>query len=341
MSCCFIVPPDVLKRLARDRSLSANERAALLDTLQFEKEWRRHRDANARASVARMQLASAAPVNGAAPPPSILVYDCAHGTSLPGKPVSAPGNDATSKNVFVETKALVDFYKTMFGRNSVDNLGMSLQSSIHFSVKYNNAFWNGNQMTYGDGDGSIFVDFSRGNDVIGHELTHGVTQFTLQLGYTNEAGGLNESLSDVFGSMFRQWQATQSVDEADWLIGRDIMGPAAIARGYTCLRDMAKPAAKHCLAPQPDHYKKYTPGMDPHYSSGIPNLAFYKAATAIGGYSWETAGRIWYEAMTSGASQRMKMSAFAKRTRSIAAKSFAGQPVVAKAIDAAWKAVGL
>jgi hypothetical protein len=79
-------------------------------------------------------------------------------------------------------------------------MGMTLISSIHYGVSYNNAFWNGMQMTYGDGDGSIFVDFSRGNDVIGHELTHGVTQHSLQLNYSNEAGGLNESMSDCFGA---------------------------------------------------------------------------------------------------------------------------------------------
>jgi Zn-dependent metalloprotease len=342
MRCCSIVPPDVLERLARDKSLSEAERRALLDTLRFEKEWRRQRQANIRASAARTLLASAAPANGAAGPPSFLVYDCAHGTSLPGKPVAAPGADATSRNVFATTTAVAEFYQGVFGRNSVDNAGMSLLSSIHFSVNYNNAFWNGSQMTYGDGDGRIFVDFSRGNDVIGHELTHGVTQYTARLGYTNEAGGLNESMSDVFGSMFRQWQANQSAAEADWLIGAGIMGPAAIAKGYTCLRDMAKPGAKHCLAPQPAHFSKYQPGMDPHYSSGIPNCAFYKAATAIGGRSWEKAGKIWYDALTAfPASPSLKMSAFANRTRSLAAKLFSADPIVANAVDSAWKAVGL
>ena len=342
MTCCFIVPIDVLERLARDKTLPAAERRTLLDTIAFEREWRRLREANVRAAAARSLLASAAPANGAAGPPSILVCDCRHGTSLPGKPVAAPGNDATSKNVFATTAALADFYQQVFGRNSVDNAGMSLLSSVHFSVNYNNAFWNGSQMTYGDGDGRIFVDFSRANDVIGHELTHGVTQFTARLGYKGEAGGLNESMSDVFGSMFRQWQANQSADQADWLIGRDIMGPAAIARGYACLRDMANPGAKHCLAPQPAHFSKYQAGMDPHYSSGIPTLAFYNAATAIGGHSWEKAGRIWYSAISAfPPKSSMKMSAFANRTRSLASSQFLSEPVVAAAIDSAWKAVGL
>src|SRR5213075_3196825 len=170
----------------------------------------------------------------AAAPPVILVDDCNHGNTLPGVPVPNPGSspDATAKRAFVETKAVAKFYATVFGRNSVDNGGMKLLSSIHYSVNYNNAFWNGSQMTYGDGDGDIFVDFTKSNDVIGHELTHGVTQYTAQLAYSNQAGGLNESMSDVFGSLFRQWEASQNVTAADWLIGKNIMGPGAIARGF-------------------------------------------------------------------------------------------------------------
>src|SRR4029077_10081348 len=123
----------------------------------------------------------------------------------------------------------------------LDDAGMSLLSSVHYSIKYNNAFWNGTQMTYGDGDGAIFVDFTGSTDVIAHELTHGITQFTAALAYSNQPGRLNESMSDVVGSIFRQWRAKQSVTTADWLIGKDIVGPAARARGFTCLRDMANP----------------------------------------------------------------------------------------------------
>ena len=135
-------------------------------------------------------------------------------------------------------------------------------------------------MAYGDGDGSIFVDFSKSNDVIGHEMTHGVTQYSLHLNYTNEAGGLGESLSDCFGSMFRQWEAKQDVDQADWLIGKDIMGPTVLQMGYTCLRDMANLAAKHSLARQPTKYSQHKPGMDPHMTSLSTHLRRRSAATA-------------------------------------------------------------
>jgi Zn-dependent metalloprotease len=250
--------------------------------------------------------------------------------------------DATAKRAFVETSSVATFYSQVFGRNSVDNAGMTLASSIHYGTGYNNAFWNGSQMTYGDGDGSIFVDFTKGNDVIGHELTHGVTQYSLQLDYADEAGGLNESLSDCFGSMFRQWEAKQNVNQADWLIGKDIMGPAALGKGLTCLRDMANPAAKHCLSPQPTKFSQFKPGMDPHESSGIPNLAFCLIAKAAGGNSWDKVGQIWYKSMTGfGPTPAMKMKAFANRTRAVATQLYPGNTAVAGAVDTGWKKVGL
>lgn len=343
MNCtCFIIPHDVLEKLSKDKTLSTEARKNFADTAQLETHWRKMRSLTTPASALAAESLSIKTV--LTKKPAITVYDCAKGTSLPGTPIPKPAtsSDITAQRAAEETTAVADFYQTVFGRNSVNNLGMTLQSSIHYGVKYNNAFWNGNQMTYGDGDGNIFVDFTQGNDVICHELTHGVTQYTLQLSYTNEAGGLNESISDVFGSMFRQWRANQDAAHADWLIGKNIMGPGAIAKGFTCLRDLSNPAAKHCLAAQPIHYKDYRPGMDPHYSSGIPNFAFYKMAVAIGGKSWEKAGKIWYHAVTnSGAKPNLKMKTFANTTRRLAKSLFPQDTNVFKAVDKAWSDVGL
>lgn len=337
---CQIVPNKVLRRLAEEADLSEQVRRQMVDTALVDLEVRKLRAqalqlarvSGAIAPVAAMALA---------PAPSVTVYDCQHGQTLPGAPIGHPEDsaDASARRTFTETRAVADFYKQVFNRNSIDGAGMTLLSSIHFGSGYNNAQWNGAQMIYGDGDGSIFLDFTLGNDVIGHELTHGVTQHTLQLVYANESGGLNESLSDVFGSMFRQWRAGQAVTAADWLIGKDIMGPAALAKGYTCLRDMANPAGAHCLAPQISHYRDYQPGMDPHESSGVANFAFYTAAIAIGGHSWDRLGQVWYKAMTgNGAKPNLKMAAFANLTRQAAGALF---PTDVAAIDQAWKQVGL
>lgn len=344
MSCdCFIIPKDVLDRFAKDKSLSDGERKAFADAADFEKSWRAARAANAKMEAAASSGVMQSDIAAAAPP-VILVNNANHSNTLPGTPVANPGAsaDGTIKRGFVETKAVADFYQQIFGRNSVDNNGKNLLSTVHFGVNYNNAFWNGSQMTYGDGDGNIFVDFTKSNDVIGHELTHGVTQFTAQFVYSNQSGGLNESMSDVFGSMFRQWRGNQSVNQADWLIGKGIMGPGAIAQGFTCLRDMAHPAAAHCLAPQPTHFSQYQNGMDPHSSSGIPNFAFYKAAKAYGGKSWEFVGKVWYRALAGyAASPNLGMLSFANRTRRQAKLLYPRDLALYNAINLAWKAVGL
>jgi Zn-dependent metalloprotease len=338
---CFIVPKEILDRFAKDKKLSETTRKSFADTSDREKIWRTLRAAHnvaTKASIATMGMSAAV-----AAAPRVSVYDCANTTSIPGTPVSNPGgsSDLTAKRAFDVTTDVAKFYKSAFGRNSIDNAGMTLLSNIHFSTLYNNAFWDGNQMTYGDGDGHIFVDFTKSNDVVAHELTHGVTQFTLGLNYTNEAGGLNESMSDVFGTMFRQWEADQAVGAADWLIGAGIMGPDALARGFTCLRDMAKPGDAHCLAPQPFHMSGYRPGMDPHESSGIGNFAFYTAAMALGGKSWEKLGKVWYAAMTGAPSPNMRYASFARRTRLAAKRLYPKDAAVYAAVNAGWNKVGV
>ena len=257
MECfCQIIPNDVLDRFSKDRRLSAEERKNFADTALVDAQMRKLRVQAAKLTAVTASLGLAPTVTPAAP--AITVADCHHSQTLPGTPVANPATsaDGTIKSAFVETKAVADFYKTVFGRNSIDNAGMTMSSSVHYGVNFNNAFWNGSRMTYGDGDNNIFIDFTKSTDVIAHELTHGVTQHSMQLAYTNQAGGLNESVSDVFGSMFRQWRANQDASQADWLIGKEIMGSGATARGFTCLRDMASPGAAHCLAPQPFHFSR-------------------------------------------------------------------------------------
>jgi len=339
---CCIVPKDVLDRLSHDKTLTQEQRKAMVDTARVSDALRNVRvQAGLLTNVSQSIGAHLAALAAA---PKVTVYDCKQTQTLPGTPVPKPktSTDATCKRAFNETTKVARFYKQVFKRNSIDNAGMTMMSSVHYGVKFNNAMWNGMQMVYGDGDSKIFVDFTNGNDVIGHELTHGVTQHSLQLGYSDDAGGLNESVSDCFGSMFRQWEASQTVGAADWLIGKDIMGSVAKAKGYTCLRNMANPADKKALAPQPTKYSQITPGMDPHYSSGPPNLAFCVACQAAGGKSWDTVGQVWYAVLTgSGPHPTMKMKDFANRTRQVAGQIFSTKPAVGVAIDKGWKSVGL
>lgn len=142
--------------------------------------------------------------------------------------------------------------------------------------------------------------------------------------------------------MFRQWRRGQTAAKAEWLIGREVIGPAAAAHGYKCIRDLTRPSARHCLVAQPDHYSQLERGMPPHATSGVPNLAFCKAAIRIGGKSWEVAGQIWYRALTAFApSPNARMATFAGRTRRLAKSLYPERKAVHAAVDAAWTAVGL
>ncbi len=343
----FIVPTAVLRRLAEDDSIPEESREAIRESVAVEGTWRELRDAHTTATQASLLAAKITGLDFAtalATVPAVTVYDCKNTRSLPGSPVTRPGGstDITAKRAFDTTRDVVDYYRECFGRNSIDDAGMTLMSSIHYGVRYDNAFWNGAQMTYGDGDGRVFADFTNSDDVIGHELTHGVTQFTAGLDYSDEPGALNESISDAFGAMFHQWRNKQDVSDADWLIGPGVLGPAAIAKGYSCLRNMADPGSRQCLSPQPSHYSDYIAGGDPHENSGIPNHAFYLSATNVGGRSWEKTGKVWYAALTSPKADRsMDFGEFAALTRSAARSLFPRDRDVYRGIHDAWTRVGI
>ncbi len=200
------------------------------------------------------------------------------------------------------------FYKTVFGRDSIDGSGLPLQGIVHYGQNYNNAFWDGQKMVFGDGDGVVFIGFTKALDVIAHELTHGVTQVSNGLEYQNQSGALNESISDVFGSMVKQYIAGQTTDKADWLIGSGILGPSI---NGVALRSMMAPGTAYNdpnlggQDPQPGKMSDYRqmPNNEygdnggVHINSGIPNRAFYLTAAALGGHSWDEAGNIWYQSM--------------------------------------------
>jgi Zn-dependent metalloprotease len=244
--------------------------------------------------------------------------------------------------VFDTTAKVAEFYETVLGRNSVDNNGMDLVSSLNYDRNYQNAFWDGQQMVYGNGDQHIFIDFWRSPDVIGHELTHGVTQNESGLRYEGESGALNESLSDCFGAVFNQWlMKSPSNKDSGWLIGAGIMGPDAKDKGYLCLRDMVDPEAQHCLSPQPGSYDNFDPSADVHMNSGIPNKAFALFARSVGGNAYDAPIKMWYAACTGGhLSSSATFVDFARATIN-AADQWAGpeKEALARAVRKAWSDV--
>ena len=185
-------------------------------------------------------------------------------------PSQAPGVDAHYYANVVD-----DFYAATFGRDSIDDKGMQIVSRVHYGRNYCNAFWNGQVMTYGDGDGRGCLALSGGLDVISHELTHGVTDHTSNLIYENQSGALNEAFSDMMGNTAEFYAQANELDptvEPDWLIGEDVINATTTDPGF---RNMGDPGAFD----DPDHvvdlYTGTADGGGVHTNSGIPNHAYF------------------------------------------------------------------
>ncbi|MER5963973.1 M4 family metallopeptidase [Streptomyces sp. NPDC002057] len=339
---CTIVPPHLLEHLAHSSNPAVA--AAARRTLVA--------DASAR-TFRVLPLPGSAPTLSPAEAgrPHRTIHDCERRTDLPGVKVRGEGDeatgDATVNRAYAGLGATFDLFLNAYGHDSIDGSGLPLLASVHYDENYGNAFWNGEQMVFGDGDDEIFLDFTLPVDVIGHELAHGFTQYSANLEYFSQSGALNESVSDVFGSLVKQYALGQSAGQADWLIGEGLFHPNVEG---TALRSMKAPGTAYDddvlgKDPQPGHMDDYVrTGRDNggvHINSGIPNHAFYLAATELGGNAWERAGQIWYDVMTGGSlTPEARFSEFAAATVA-AARARYGDGEEIQAVLKAWSAVGV
>ena len=334
---CCIVPEDLLCRLAD----SPQHRARALRTLILTERLR-----GRRVVLERMIGHATSPGQK-----QRTVYDAQHTTNLPGKLVRSEGQAASSDVAVNEAYdfcgATYDFYTNAYNRNSIDDKGMRLDSSVHYDQEYDNAFWDGQQMVYGDGDGTIFERFTKCIDVVGHELTHGVTAATANLDYQDQPGALNESISDVFGSLVKQMNNNQTADQADWLIGEGLFLPSV---NGVALRSMKAPGTAYDdpqlgKDPQPADMAHYVNTRSDqggvHTNSGIPNHAFYLVATELGGFAWERAGRIWYEALTKRLTSSSNFQDAADNTFAAAGDLYGVGSDEQKAVQNGWHGVGI
>jgi Zn-dependent metalloprotease len=278
------------------------------------------------------------------------VYTCKQTRNLPGQLVRDEGDNSASdqsvNQAYDALGATYDLYHDVFERDSIDNHGLRLVASVHYDRKFNNAFWDGQQMVFGDGDGKLFIGFTNALDVVGHELTHGVTQYTANLEYHKQPGALNESISDVFGSLVKQYANKETAEQADWLIGAGILGPGLHGKA---LRSMAEPGTANDKDNQPAHMDHYQDLPDDefddnggvHINSGIPNHAFYLVATQIGGNAWEAAGHIWYETLTHRLGPQSDFQHCADSTYQVAGELFGTGSSQQQAVKEAWSEVGI
>jgi len=285
------------------------------------------------------------------PAPDRAVSDAQQREELPGVLVrdedAPPSGDTAVDEAFDGLGATFALFAEAFGRASIDGRGGVLAATVHYGRDYDNAFWNGERMVFGDGDGEVFTGFTRSLSVIAHELAHGVTEFSGGLEYRRQSGALNESLSDVFGALAEQHHRGQTVDEASWLIGAGIFTEAVQGRA---LRSLAAPGTAYDddvlgRDPQPGHLRDLvvteSDNGGVHINSGIPNRAFHLVAMRLGGYAWERAGLIWYRTLTSGLSPTTDFAGFAQATILAAAQEYGDDSEEVDAVRAGWSGVGV
>jgi Zn-dependent metalloprotease len=235
------------------------------------------------------------------------VYDCRNRTKLRRNLTRFEGDgevsDQVINNSYDNAGFIREFYKTNFDWVSYDNSNSNLHLNVHYSRSYNNAFWDGDDMVFGDGDGVIFTNFGNSLDVTAHEMTHGVVQFTANLVYQGQPGALNEHMADVFGVVIRQHTEgeTSTPETANWLVGDSIMGPTLQGQA---IRNMKAPGTAYDNQymgqdPQPDHMDNYYAGSSDNYgvhiNSGIPNKVFYLTSVAFG--DTMKSAYLWFETL--------------------------------------------
>jgi hypothetical protein len=335
MTQCQFIPPYLLDKAASsypdDAAENACRKTLLIDT-----------------RLRAQRVIATRPRPAAGSDAAFSIHTADNGTELPGELVRAAGDPASGDvavdEAYVGVEASLDLFKEVYGRDSYDGQGAPVIATVHYEKDYDNAFWDGQQLVFGDGDGTVFERFTKPVDVLMHELSHAVTQFTANLTYEGQSGALNESMSDVFGACLKQRLEDESPADADWLIGEGIFKPAIAGRA---LRSMKEPGTAYDdpalgkdpqVATMDDFVVTADDNGGVHTNSGIPNKAFFLAATGMGGSSWDGAGKVWYAALTSGLAADTDFAGFAEAT---VAAARAVSPEAEEAVKTAWSDVGV
>jgi len=340
---CCIIPPNMLRLLA-EAACDEADRCRLLDQAELSARLRDQRCA-VPPPAATPATAAGAVALAIAPGKQRGVYDAATESTLPGTLVRDEGGaavtDEAANQAYDGAGLAYDFFRQVLKRRSIDGQDMRIDSTIHYQQQFNNAFWNGQQMVYGDGDGKLFIGFTHSIDVIAHELTHGLIQHAVPggLNYEGQSGALNESIADVFGSVVKQWSLKQSSRQADWLIGAGIMAPDV----GKALRSLADPGNRELTwsgDDQPKTLAGYVEDGSVHNNSGIPNHAFYAACMALKGNSWSRAAPIWYAALAL-LTPDATFADMARATVQTAARLYGADSSAQRAVQAAWQVAGI
>ncbi|HEX5346448.1 MAG TPA: M4 family metallopeptidase [Pseudonocardiaceae bacterium] len=287
---CFYVPPHINDHIARVADKAAGRSSAAQRTTLASRVLRERRRETHHAALATLT----SPAPGKA---DRQIYDDLHQWNVNVDLIRGEGDSPVAGQnanlAYDYLGATREFYKEVLGRNSLDNAGLTIVGNVNFGVDYNNAFFDGAEMVFGNGDNVIFKDFTNDVDVTGHELTHGVTQYTAGLEYHDQPGALNEATSDIMGVCVEQYAGGLDAGTFNWLIGEDVMADDLFGEA---IRSMAHPGTAYDNPqmgkdPQADSMAGYVDGGDPHVNSGIINRVFYLIATDLGSMP---AAKLWY-----------------------------------------------
>lgn len=346
-----VVPPFLLERIADHAVADAGQGVAVAHasssaarTLAIDRELVRGRVDAPKTSARGARPATEKSVRS--------IYDAENAPVLPGKLVRAEGQSATGDESVDEAYdglgVTFEFFRDVYGRNSLDGSGLPLEATVHYDRDYDNAFWDGDRMVFGDGDGEVFGRFTASLSVIAHELAHGFTQYASGLEYSGQSGALNESISDVFGVLVEQFSLGVDAQDATWLVGSGLFLPAVEG---LALRSMVKPGTAYDddvlgRDPQPADMDGYVDTSADnggvHINSGIPNRAFASAAIALGGPAWDRAGQVWFDVATDPSlPSTVDFEGFALATVAAAARRYGAESDVRRAVAAGWSTVGV
>lgn len=352
---CQIIPNNVLLKVAEELGDVENaKRIRLLENIQESIKQRYQRSVVYNNRSIFMPSLMSELITGKE---RLWFYDCRNSFNLPKYPEKKMEQEHEDDKPAPRPQEIVpqlhmhnmdethDFFRDVYGRRSFDGRSATVKFFSNYGDGFDNAFWDGRQMVFGNG-GRYFNDFGSYIDVVAHEFTHAITQYTSNLKYMAQSGALNEHVSDVFGSLVKQYLSNQKANQADWLIGAGLFD-RRLSKEFKALRSMKEPGTASPGDTQPDHMSNLYTGPEDnegvHINSGIPNKAFYLAATKIENYAWKHVGIIWLKTLEDRTMipPTAHFTQFAKATVEKAKEIFPQYTSVAIHIKDSWEEVGV
>ncbi|WP_338700593.1 M4 family metallopeptidase [Streptomyces sp. Q6] len=283
----------------------------------------------------------------------VVVFDAGGGKELDALPPvrwsgRPPTGDVAADEAYDGLTAAARFVREVLGRDTVVQKGGPLAAAVHYDKGFNNSFWNGSLIVFGDGDNKLFGRFTRCPELVGAEVWRSLPEMMTSFQFYGENGALSTSLCDVFGLLIKQFSLGQSVDEADWVLGAGLFAPGVRGVGLRSLKAPGTAYDDPTLGkdPQPAHMDDYVrtdrDNGGVHINGGIPGHAFYRLAAALGGNAWERAGLIWWVALISGEiGHRTRFADFARLTVAAARARYGDDSEELRAVRDSWDAVGI